>query len=106
MTDKIRKVLEKGKPIIWLEKLSLNTAKPYDVDVLRQGKDFNSDIISICDELLITEKPLRKELNDRLNGLIANRQFERYMEKISSEEIDISINEARNQILDELVETD
>jgi DNA repair protein SbcD/Mre11 len=106
VTDKIRKTMEKSKPIIWLEKISLNTAKPYDVDALRQGKDFNSDVISICDELLITETPLRDELNTRLNALFTNRQIGRYLEKMSSEEMNGLLTEARDQILGELVETD
>jgi len=105
ITDRIRKIMERIKPIIWLEKLSLNTAKPYEVDVLRQGKDFNADIISICDEL-ITEKPLQKELTDRLNVLFTHKQIGHYLEKMSPEEVDGLIAEARDRILDELVETD
>jgi exonuclease SbcD len=106
MTEKIRKAMEKNKPIIWLEKISLNTAKPYDVDALRKGKDFNSDIISICDELLITETQLREELNNRLNVLFTNRQIGRYLEQMPSEEVAKLINGTRDQVLDELVETD
>jgi DNA repair protein SbcD/Mre11 len=106
VTEKIRKTMEKRKPIIWLEKISLNTAKPYDVDALRKGKDFNSDIISICDELLETETPLREELNNRLNALFTNRQIGRYLEGMPSEEVSDLINGTRDQILNELVETD
>jgi exonuclease SbcD len=106
ITDKIRKALEKRKPLIWLEKISLNTAKPYDVDALRKGKGFNSDIISICDELLKTETPLREELKNRLNTLFTNRQLGRYLEKLSTEEANNLITETRDQVLDELVETD
>lgn len=106
IVERIRENFTGEKPVIWLEKLILNTGGTYDLDSLRQGKDFTADVISVCDKLQKAESPLWIELKDTLNPLFKKWAGWKYLEEPSQEELERLIEEAREQILAKLVKTE
>lgn len=99
----IREQLANREPWIWLDRLNLDTAGTYDLDSLRQGKDFTADIISVFDELENPESPRRKELHETFQPLFTKWQGRGYLEELSQDELISLTNEAREQLLDLLL---
>jgi exonuclease SbcD len=106
ISEQIREQLAEEKPIIWLEKLILHTAETYDLDSLRQGKDFIADVISICDESGKIDSLRGEALRDNLSPLFAKWIGYKYLKELPPEELDTLIKEARDEILTQLVRTE
>jgi len=92
------------EPIVWLEKIILNTQGTYDVDKLREGNDFIADIVTLYDELNNHESSIWVGLKEELKVLFsswagANKQ----LEHLSDEEIIEIAKEARNCTLDQII---
>ncbi len=99
----IREQLANREPWIWLDRLNLDTAGTYDLDSLRQGKDFTADIISVFDEVENPESPRRKELHETFQPLFTKWQGRGYLEELSQDELPVLTNKAREQLLDLLL---
>jgi len=103
LTEEIHTFFEGHSPWISVE-LRAETAGTYDINNLKEGKDFIADLINLCDD---TGK---EELNDKICNSI-KPVFEswagrKYLEKFSTEEMDNLINKSRNLALDQLVDQD
>jgi DNA repair exonuclease SbcCD nuclease subunit len=99
----IREQLANREPWVWIDRLNLDTAGIYDLDSLRQGKDFTADIISIFDELENPENTYLKELHETLQLLFSKWQGRSYLEELSPDELLGLTKEAREQLLDLLL---
>lgn len=106
LVEHIRDYFEGRTPYIWLEKLILNTAGAYDLEVLRRGNDFAADIISICDGLEDSKSEYWKDVQEKLSSLFTNWPGQKYLDKLSESELLELVREARNSILDILVRTE
>ena len=106
ITEKIRENFWNQQPLVWLEKLSLHTAGTYNLDALRGGKDYIADIISICDDLINSDSSSRSELKDKLSPLFSKWIGQKHLSELTPEELNNLIIEARDQILNQLVNSD
>jgi exonuclease SbcD len=95
-----RDQLADREPWIWLDQLNLDTAGTYDLDLLRQGKDFTADVISVFDEVGKPESLFRKELYERFQPLFSKWQGRGYLEQPTQDELLALTIEAREQLLD------
>jgi len=99
----VREHFEGRDPWIWIERLVLKTAGHYDVDALRQGNNFLSDIISLYDELADEKSELWPEIRRALTPLFTHWQGRRHLEELSMDELLKIAEEARNRTLDMMV---
>ncbi len=103
LLTEVREHLEGRDPWIWLERLKLNTAGTYDLDVLRKGSDFVADVISIYDELEDENNHDWDEIFHVMEPLFKTWQGQKYLEELSRKELlELAIG-ARNATLDKLV---
>jgi len=105
IVENVRDYFKGRTPTIWLEGLTLNTAGPYDLELLRHGNDFVSDIISMYDELDDPQSAHWKDVQERLNVLFTDWQGKKYLDKLSQSDVLALAKEARNWTLDALVRT-
>ena len=99
----VRNFYEGKEPWIWLEKLTLNTQGSYALEALRRGNEFIADIIALFDELENEESNHWKEIQEVLKAPFATWQGQRYLEKLSKEELSELATESRNWLLDRLI---
>ena len=103
LLQEVREDFEGRDPWIWLERLILKTAGHYDVDALRQGNNFFSDIISLYDELEDEKNEIWQEIRKALTPLFTNWQGRRHLEELSMDELLKLAEEAMNRTLDMMV---
>ncbi|MCJ7653866.1 MAG: DNA repair exonuclease [Dehalococcoidia bacterium] len=101
--EEVRAYFTGNHPWIWLEKLILSTAGTYNLDSLRQANAFIADIISIFDELESAKSQNLAELREVLKPLFTKWQGSDYLKELTDEELLELANEARGQMLDELI---
>ena len=106
LRDDVREHFEGRDPRIWLEKLVLITAGTYDLETLRRGGDFIADVVSIYDELEDVESESWDEIQKTMEELFSKWQGQRYLEKLSKDELLELAREARGLTLDKLVGTE
>lgn len=101
--DNVREQLATKEPWIWLDRLSLDTASTYDLDLLRQGNDFIADIISVFDGLENPESNDWQELRVIFQTLFDKWQGHSYLEELPRETLVGLAGGAKEQILDMLL---
>ena len=99
----IREQLANREQWVWLDRLNLDTAGTYDLDSLRQGKDFIADIVSVFDELQNPGSQRWKELRETFQPLFTKWPGRGYIEELSQDELLGLANKAREQLLDLLL---
>ncbi len=100
----IREQFEDADPIIWLEKLLINTNGMYDLDKIREGKDFIADIVRLYDELNVPEQIILDELREELSVLFSSWQGARkYLDQLSDGELLEIAKQARDLTLDDML---
>lgn len=106
LLEEVREYFEGRQPWIWLEKIILKTAGTYNIQALRQGGGFLSDIICLYDELAELGSEYREDILKAQEPLFSNLQVGRYLEELSPEELLKLIEEARNWTLDSILKDD
>ena len=101
--DSVREQFEGDDPIIWLEKITLNTAGMYDVDALRGGKDFIADIIGLYDEISNGDADSVMNIREIIKPLTESWSGAKHLDEFSEEEIIKLAVEARDWTLDQMV---
>jgi exonuclease SbcD len=101
--ENVREHFAGNDPRVWLDRLMLNTAGTYDLNLLRQGNDFVADIISIFDEFENAQSHNLEEFREFVKPLFEKWQGSDYLEELTDEKLLGLANEARNQLLDKLV---
>jgi DNA repair protein SbcD/Mre11 len=91
----------KGRiPSIWVN-LKLNTLGVYDIDSLRQGKDFVADLINLFE---IEEKAESfPELEEFIKPMFENWQGKKYLKNLTSQEMKDVLIQAKSLCLDKLL---
>lgn len=101
LQEEIRFYFTGREPAVWVD-LALNTAGIYDVNSLKQGKDFIADVLSLYGE---ADKPAEKrELRKALAPLFETWQGSKYLEEFSDEELRDILVRAQSLSLDRLLE--
>lgn len=101
LSEEIQNHFESHTPRVWAE-LILKTQGTYDIDSLRQGKDFIADILAIYEE---AEAGAKAQLMDSaLKPLFQDWQGKKYLEPLSGEERVELIRKARDLTLDRLID--
>jgi DNA repair exonuclease SbcCD nuclease subunit len=106
LLEQVREYFEGREPWIWLEKLVLKTDGTYDIETLRQGGNFLSDLICLYDELAEVGSKHWEDILKAREPLFSNWQGGRYLEELSREELLKLIEEARNWTLDSILKGD
>ena len=101
--EDVRRHVVGSDPLIWLDQLLLGTAGTYDLDSLRQGNDFISDIMSIFDELRDAQGERLEELRKDLEPLFLKWRGRDHLEELTDEQLLEIANEARGLMLDSLI---
>ena len=91
----------KGRiPSIWVN-LKLNTLGVYDIDSLRQGKDFIADLINLFE---IEEKAESfSELEEFIKPMFENWQGKKYLKSLTNQEMKDVLIQAKSLCLDKLL---
>ena len=98
--EEVRHFFEDHDQRLWID-LDLNTEGSYDIDSLRQGNDFISDVISFYDEA--ESGPDAGSNRKRLKDVFENWQGQKYLQDLNDEEVRKILNQARTLTLDYLV---
>ncbi len=106
LLEEVRRSFEGGEPWIWLERLILKTAGNYDMEILRQGGNFISDLVCLYDELAEAGSKHWEDILKARESLFSNWQGARYLEELSREELLKLIEDARNCTLDSIIRDD
>jgi DNA repair exonuclease SbcCD nuclease subunit len=106
LLDQVRDCLEGREPWIWLEKIILKTAGTYDIETLREGANFISDLLCLYDDLAVTGRKHWEDIMSALEPLFSNWQGGRYLEELSHEELLEILDEARDWTLDSILKGD
>lgn len=101
--DSVREQYLGNDPLIWLEKIMLNTAGAYDVDALRGGKDFIADIIGLYDEIVVGDADSLSNIREIIKPLTEIWGGAKHLDEFSEEEIIKLAEEARDWTLDQMV---
>ncbi len=101
LTEEIHLFFEGHSPWISVE-LRTQTAGTYDIQSLKEGKDFIADLVNLCDD---TEKDaLNDKIRDSIKPVFESWAGRKYLEEISTEDMDKLIHKSRNLALDQLVD--
>ena len=82
--------------------LSNQTAGNYDINNLKEGKDFIADLVNLCDET--DKEALQNKVRDGLKPVFETWAGRKYLDELSKEEIDELIQKSRDLALDQLVD--
>ncbi len=102
----IRESWEDRFPRIWIDKLNLRTAGTYDLELLRRGNDFISDIVSIYDGLENPQSEHWEHIRERLEALFTNWRGQKYLDTMSEVDLLELAREARDWSLNMLVKAE
>ena len=100
LQEEVRTHFEGRIPSIWLD-LTLDTCGIYDMESLRQGKDFISDLITLFDDEEKSET--HAELKEVLKPLFETWQGIKYLDDLSDTEVKDILAQARSLTLDRLL---
>lgn len=100
LQEEVRSYFEGRVPAIWLD-LKLDTYGIYDMESLRQGKDFIADLIVLFDDEEKSEA--HAELKEVLKPLFETWQGIKYLDDLSDTEMKNLLVQARSLVLDRLL---
>ena len=101
--EEIRSHFEGRNPSIWMT-LKLNTSGIRDIESLRQGKDFISDLIALFE--IEGKSEAHPELEEVLKPMYETWQGKKYLKDLSDSEIRDLLVQARSLCLDRLLGSD
>ncbi|MDE0849407.1 MAG: hypothetical protein OSA44_11445, partial [Nitrospinaceae bacterium] len=81
--------------------LSTQTSGTYDIDSLKEGKDFVADLINLCED--DQDKQLERKIQETMKPVFKSWAGRKYLDAFSAEEIQAVTLKARNLALDQLV---
>ena len=103
LTEEIHTFFEGQSPWVSVE-LCTQTMGTYDLENLKEGKDFIADLVNLCDE---TEKEeLNIKIRDSIKPVFETWSGRKYLEDFSTEEMSGLIPKSRNLALDQLADQD
>ena len=100
LQEEVRSYFEAKTPSIWLD-LKLDTCGIYDMESLRQGKNFIADLITLFDDEERSET--HAELKEVLKPLFETWQGIKYLDDLSDMEMKHILIQARSLALDRLL---
>ena len=100
LQEEVRSYFEAKTPSIWLD-LKLDTCGIYDMESLRQGKNFIADLITLFDDEERSET--HTELKEVLKPLFETWQGIKYLDDLSDMEMKHILIQARSLALDRLL---
>ena len=101
LSEEIYSFFEGHSPWVMIE-LSNQTAGNYDINNLKEGKDFIADLVNLCDET--DKEELQNKVRDGLKPVFETWAGRKYLEEPSKEEINELIQKSRDLALDQLVD--
>jgi DNA repair protein SbcD/Mre11 len=101
--ESTREYFSGSTPVIWLEKIGLDTAGAYDIETLRQGKDFIADIISLYDDSASLDAERINDIREFIKPVTETWAGSKHLEIFTEEEIAKLIEKARDWTLDQMV---
>ena len=101
LTEEIHIFFEGHSPWVSVE-LRIQTSGTYDIQNLKEGKDFIADLINLCDG--IEKDTLNGKIRDSIKPVFESWAGRKYLEEISTEEMDELIHKSRDLALDQLVD--
>ena len=101
LTEEIHIFFEGHSPWVSVE-LGTQTAGTYDINSLKEGKDFIADLVNLCDD--VEKYTLSDKIRDSIKPVFESWAGRKYLEEISTEEMDELIQKSRNLALDQLVD--
>lgn len=102
----VREHFEGREPLIWLERLALDTRGTYDLEALRRGNDFVADIISLYDELQDIQSQHWVTIDRILEPLLSDWQGQKLLDKPSRDALLELALKARDVTLDGLLRSE
>lgn len=100
----IRDCFREHQPLIGVE-LILDTKGTFDIDSLRQGKDFVADIIALYDRAEKNE-PFRREIKEELKPVFEDWTGRKRLDEISDAELKEILLKARDRTIGQLVSSE
>jgi DNA repair exonuclease SbcCD nuclease subunit len=101
LTEEIHIFFEGHSPWVSVE-LRIQTSGTYDIKNMKEGKDFIADLINLCDD--IEKDTLNGKIRDSIRPVFESWAGRKYLEEISTEEMDELIHKSRDLALDQLVD--
>ena len=101
LSEEIYAFFEGHSPWVMIE-LSNQTAGNYDINNLKEGKDFIADLVNLCDET--DKEALQNKVRDGLKPVFETWAGRKYLDELSKQEIDELIQKSRDLALDQLVD--
>ena len=101
LEEEINTFFEVHSPWVLLD-LSSQTASTYDIESLKEGKDFVADLLSLCGEG--QSKELQSKIQEAIKPVFESWTGRKYLE--SDQDIESITIKARNLALDQLVNRD
>lgn len=101
MTEEIHIFFEGHSPWVSVE-LRTQTAGTYDIQNLKEGKDFIADLVNLCDDA--EQDTLNDKIRDSIKPVFESWAGRKYLEEISTEDMNELIHKSRNLALDQLVD--
>jgi DNA repair protein SbcD/Mre11 len=98
LTDEINTFFEGYSPWINVD-LSSQTSGTYDIDSLKNAKDFVADLINLCED----DKQIENKIRESMKPVFESWAGRKYLDDLSTEEIQTVTLNARNLALDKLV---
>jgi len=100
LQGEIRTYFQGRTPLVWLS-LKLNTADIYDIESLREGKDFIADLVNLFD--VEGKRESFEDLKEVLKPAFETWQGKKYLCDLSDEEIKGFLAQAKSLCLDKLL---
>ena len=92
-----------GEPLVWCDRIDINTAGEFDRAARLRGTDFVSDLLRLCDEFAGGQADL-PEFDVARRKLYEHRSYRRYLDSSGSAELSLAelVDAAENLALDYL----
>jgi DNA repair protein SbcD/Mre11 len=100
LAEEINAFFEGHSPWVIVD-LSVQTAGTYDIDALKEAKDFVADLINLCEE--DQDKQIENKVRESMKPVFESWAGRKYLDDLNSDEIQAVTIKARNLALDKLV---
>ena len=100
LAEEINAFFEGHSPWVLVD-LSSQTSGTYDIDSLKEAKDFVADLINLCED--DQDKELENKIRESMKPVFESWAGRKYLDDLSAEDIQAVTLKARNLALDKLV---
>lgn len=102
LKERLRDNYASDDPFVWVEKIKIDCRPEFDIESLRKNKDFLGQVLSISEEIRVSERTIDEVMGEVFSELYKNRRVEKAIPLPSTDELMDMLREAELFCIDKL----